>query len=131
MAFGPYQFSLTTYGHRPYPETIGLFGQFSTSPAPKPTPLFWAWGVHLAPQALTRAFGPTPLTMGSKAQMAFLGHLGPLKPLQPTVHMSPSISCGPGAKGANNQPPRPGGPTCLILAPISTFPKIDKRTPGP
>ncbi|MBW0560751.1 hypothetical protein O181_100466 [Austropuccinia psidii MF-1] len=71
MAFGPYHLSLATYGLRPYPATIGPFSQFSTSPTPRPVPLFCAWGVHLAFQgleassAITRAFGPTPLNMGS------------------------------------------------------------------
>ncbi|MBW0466697.1 hypothetical protein O181_006412 [Austropuccinia psidii MF-1] len=43
MAFGPYPLSRATYGLRPYPATIAPFYQFSTSPAPREIPLFWAW----------------------------------------------------------------------------------------
>ncbi|MBW0562686.1 hypothetical protein O181_102401 [Austropuccinia psidii MF-1] len=74
----------------PYPATIGLFGQFSTSPTPRTIPLLWAWGVHLnfqgllAPLAITRPFGPTPLIMESKASTAHGGHkpqVGPPEPI--------------------------------------------------
>ncbi|MBW0558976.1 hypothetical protein O181_098691 [Austropuccinia psidii MF-1] len=73
IAFGPYNLSLAPYGLRPYPSTIGPYGQLSTSPTPWPIPFFWAWGIHpvfqglLDPQYITRAFRPTPLIMVSKA----------------------------------------------------------------
>ncbi|MBW0509448.1 hypothetical protein O181_049163 [Austropuccinia psidii MF-1] len=117
MDFGPYHLSLATYGLRPYPLTIGISGQFSTSPIPSPIPLFWARGLHLPPLAITRAFRPTPFTMGSEAEMAFLGHLGPLWGLQPIIPgpwdpwapFGPNAMCPKGAKGAIHHLPRPCG----------------------
>ncbi|MBW0545235.1 hypothetical protein O181_084950 [Austropuccinia psidii MF-1] len=67
----------------PYPSFIGLLGQLSTSPTPRPLPLFLGLGVlsifqgPIAPLATTRALGPTPYISGV---LASLGHLGPLRP---------------------------------------------------
>ncbi|MBW0537571.1 hypothetical protein O181_077286 [Austropuccinia psidii MF-1] len=84
---------------RPYPALIGLFGQLSTSPTPRPIPLFCAWGVHLDFQgpmgalAITRVLGPTPLIMG------ILGHLDPLGPLQSVGHNPQPTVCTPQTVG--------------------------------
>ncbi|MBW0576104.1 hypothetical protein O181_115819 [Austropuccinia psidii MF-1] len=82
IAFGTYQFSMATYGLRPYPETIGPFGPFSTSPPPGQYLCFGTGG------SIARAFVPTPLIMGSKASMAQNNHLGPPRPLWPMAHSS-------------------------------------------
>ncbi|MBW0517746.1 hypothetical protein O181_057461 [Austropuccinia psidii MF-1] len=103
------------YGLRPYPETIGLFAQFSTLPTPRLIPFFgpgrFCLDVQeiLAPLANTRAIGPTRFIMGSRAIWALYGpqSVGPLGRFWPK------------SKGANHQPSRPGGPTSANFGPQS------------
>ncbi|MBW0533817.1 hypothetical protein O181_073532 [Austropuccinia psidii MF-1] len=133
IAFRTYQFSMTTYGLRPYPETIG---PLANSPPHHPqanTFVFWTGG------SIARAFVPTPLIMGSKASMAEKDNLGPLPPLWPTVHgtfrpflayiqlgkketrgTSTSLQVQVGPKPQVGQPEP-------ILAPVSTIPKWPKK----
>ncbi|MBW0529570.1 hypothetical protein O181_069285 [Austropuccinia psidii MF-1] len=73
MACGPHPFSLVSHGPRPYPALIGLLGQQFTSSTPRPVPLVLGLGGPvtfqgpLASLVTTRALGPTPLIMGSRA----------------------------------------------------------------
>ncbi|MBW0530545.1 hypothetical protein O181_070260 [Austropuccinia psidii MF-1] len=75
IAFGPYTLSMVTHGLRQYPATIGAFGQFSTSPTPRPMGFFpfshhqflcpnpFDYGVY----GLNGLFGPFKPPMASMA----------------------------------------------------------------
>ncbi|MBW0563644.1 hypothetical protein O181_103359 [Austropuccinia psidii MF-1] len=71
---------LVLYGLRPYPAFIQPFGQLSTSPTPRPLPLFLGLG---GPYNLLGAYGPSSHLQTSWPNPFYyggLGHLGPFWP---------------------------------------------------
>ncbi|MBW0585382.1 hypothetical protein O181_125097 [Austropuccinia psidii MF-1] len=86
----------------------------------------------LAPLAIATAFCPTPLIMGSKAQMAFWGHLGPLQSMGPLGPFWLNSNEAKRGQGSDLPPPKARwAHLSQFWPPISTIPKMDKRTPGP
>ncbi|MBW0475522.1 hypothetical protein O181_015237 [Austropuccinia psidii MF-1] len=79
------------YGLRPYPDFIGLMGQFSTSPTPRPLSLFLGMGGLFS---LAGAYGPPSHHQGPWPNPLYYGGFGlnglfgPFRP--PTV----STACG-------------------------------------